>query len=115
MPTSDFWKTPTISIAQALGALSIVFIGFEFYYNSDNTTKIVNDFLIAEDEYKEENRQVHSEHKALIYRTNSDTKDYLNGRINNRVDPIEERVNKMNDWIEYRKGYLEAQEKYEQK
>ena len=115
MPNSDFWKQPTISIAQAAGFVVMMFGAFSFYYNSDNTTKIVDNFVDEEEEYKEENRAVHAEHKELVYQKFNEA----NAKTGRMVYPVEEDLENLRRedlkeiwaWINYRKGVIDTEER----
>lgn len=111
MPNSDFWKQPTISIAQAFGAITIMFIGFEFYYNSDRTTNDFSNFKKEEGLYRKGQDEVNNEQKSLAYSQARMAKESVNERLDRKVDPLEKDVEELKEWMWYRKGVIDTEKR----
>lgn len=106
MPNSfDILKEKTLSNGQAIGLIVAMFAGFEFYYSGTNTTETFTKFLSDEREHRELMREEHAELKGLSYRLTREAKDEVNARMDRKVNPLQKKVEEINDWIQFQKGY----------
>jgi hypothetical protein len=103
----ELFSKPQISLGQFVGLIGAMFMGFEFYYNSDKTTK---DFANHKQDVVEHRKQedlTNDELKSLTYRLVGEAKEEMNGRLNRKVNPLEEKVDDVVIWKSYQEG-LEA-------
>jgi hypothetical protein len=92
-------------VVGAFGFFIILGIGYgEFKQMQANDTIHALELKALKERATEEEKDM----KGLIYRLNNDTKEYLNKRINNKVDPLEGEVVDLIKWKSYQRGLEDA-------